>query len=178
MEWENLERPGFFGNKRDEIYRKYNEKYGLNNWRIMWQWGTLIVPNTFAYSIYEDAYYWDSHKREKLWKELISVAKDVYDNNISNINSSLDYLVQECESTHLQDIAIRRVVGRKGWKFKGNELVQIRSHSAYFGEKLSPGKVPFHLPKLIVNPRLESWWDKDSIEDFYQSNKILQIKKL
>jgi len=178
MEWENLEKPGFFGNKRDEIYRKYNEKYGKNNWRIAWQWSNTVVNNEFAYLLYEDAYYWDSHKRKDLWQELISIAKDVYDIDKSNVNSGLDYLIQECGSIHLQDIAIRRVISRKGWKFKGNELVQIRSHSAYFGEKLSPGKVPFHLTEMIVEPHLKGWWDNNSVEDFYQSNKILQIKKL
>jgi len=79
-------------------------------------------------------------------------------------------------ATHLQDIAIRRVVERRDWKFHGSELVQIRGDTTLWGSRLDPGKVPFHRPELIVSPPLVSWWNKNSIEDFYQSNKFLQVK--
>ncbi|MFQ6010159.1 MAG: hypothetical protein ACE5J7_03520, partial [Candidatus Aenigmatarchaeota archaeon] len=62
-------------------------------------------------------------------------------------------------------------------KFQGKKLVQIRSHKSYWGKNLSPGRVPFHRPELIVEPHLEGWWDDNSVECFYQSNKILQIRK-
>lgn len=41
---------------------------------------------------------------------------------------------------------------------------------------LSPGQIPFHFPEKIIQPQLEGWWEKDTVESFYQSNKILQIK--
>jgi len=65
---------------------------------------------------------------------------------------------------------------RRGWSFQGDKLVQIRKHSEYWGRNLSPGKVLFHLPQLIAVPHLVGWWDHNSIEDYYQSNKVLQIK--
>ena len=115
--------------------------------------------------------------KEELWRELTSTASEVFDIDIGDLESGLDYLIQNGSATHLQDISIRRVVLRRGWQFEGSELVQIRSHKDYFGKKLSPGKVPFHKPELIVVPHLKKWWDENSIEDWYQSNKILQIRE-
>ncbi len=177
MIWTTLERPGFFGSKKDEIIRQYNEMFGEENWRLMWQWNDGVVPYIEACQLYEDGYYADSFNREDLWKKLSKTASDVYDHTPTNVESGLDYTLQEGTATHLQDIAIRRVMMRRGWKFEGDELVQIRSHSQYWGENLSPGKLPFHMPEMIVEPRLESWWDKDTIEDFYQSNKVVQVRE-
>jgi len=176
MEWTDLKRPGYFGKKRDEIHKKYDEVYGKGNWRIAYFWMNDIVSRDFAIQIYEDAYYEFLKKEKNLLKWLVSTAKDVYDNSPSNINSGLDYNIQETDSNHLQDISIRRVVRRLGRKFEGNELIEIRSSSSE-GNVLSPGKVPFHLPQHIKEPHLEGWWSKDSIEDFYQSNKIIQFRK-
>ena len=66
---------------------------------------------------------------------------------------------------------------RRGYIFKGDKLVKLRSHAEYWGQNLSPGKVPFHLPESIVVPHLEKWWDYNSIEDFWQSNKVIQINE-
>jgi len=177
MTWKTIERPGFFGKNRDGAFNQYNEKYGEGNWRLRWTWKGKDISYKSACLVYEASYYKDSFTREDLWKELISKAKDVYDHQESNVNSGLDYLLQEGGSTHIQDIAIRRVVLHRGWNFEGDELIQIRSHKTYWGNNLSPGKVPFHLPELIISPHLESWWDKNSVEDYYQSNKVLEIKE-
>ena len=171
-----IERPGYFGRKKDSLIKTYNDMYGLGNWRISWGWLDKVVDFHFACHLYEDGYYNDSFRREDLWEELIKEAFDVYDIDKLDVDSGFDYLHQKSKATHLQDIAIRRVVSRRGWKFAGNKLIQVRSHSTYWGKELSPGKVAFHLPEHIVEPRLEKWWDKNSIEDFYQSNKVLQIK--
>ena len=175
MVWRTISRPGQSGGKKKQIKEMYDDTYGPENWRIMWQWGDDVIDNIFAYQIYEDGYYHDSLKREDLWKELISTASDVYDIEERDIESGLDYLVQNGKATHLQDIAIRRVLFRRGWKFEGNELIQIRSHNQYWGKQLSPGRILFHRPELIIKPSLKSWWNEDSIEDWYQSNKIMQI---
>lgn len=176
MEWIILERPGYTGKKKSEKHAKWNAEYGENNWRLMWAWNGQIITPEFTYQLYEDGYYTDSFRREKLWVELIKKAKDIYDLEPRDIESGLDYLVQKGIATHLQDIAIRRVVSRRGWNFEGNELIQIRSADKYWSQ-LNPGNVPFHLPELIVEPHLTGWWKDNSVEDFYQSNKILQIKK-
>jgi len=175
MPWRTVERPGQFGKKRDAILNGYDSQYGKENWRLAWNWCGNIVPFSIACMAYEDGYYVDSLRREELWKELASVAKDVYDHHPSDVESGLDYAIQKSDATHLQDISIRRVMKRRGWEFNGEELVQIRSHNKYWGGKLSPGRVAFHMPEKISSPHLEGWWDNNSIEDFYQSNKVLQV---
>ncbi len=177
MEWVLVERPGYSGKKRDEKHRNWDEKYGEDNWRISWTFNDQIITKEVAYQLYEDGYYHDSFNRQDLWLELTKTAKDVYDLEPRDAESGLDYLIQKGNATHLQDISIRRVILRRGWRFKGDELVRIRGHKTYWGKNLSPGKVPFHLPRLIIEPHLESWWNLNSVEDFYQSNKILEIKK-
>jgi hypothetical protein len=177
MKWETVCRPGFSGKERDKRGKQWDERYGEGNWRIAWVYGAQVIPFKHACLVYEDAYYHDSFKRRDLWTILIQTASDVYDSNVSNVNSGFDYLKQETDSTHLQDIAIRRVIMRRGWDFQGEELVQIRSHDDFWGEMLSPGKVPFHNIPAIKEPPLTGWWDEDTIEDFYQSNKVLQIKE-
>ena len=177
MDWVTISRSGYFGDKRDELIKKYNDKYREGDWRIAWLWNEKALTKEQAYLIYEDAYYADSFRREDLWMKLASIAKDVYDIEERDIESGLDYLIQKGPATHLQDISIRRVVLRRGWEFEGDKLVKIRNHKFYWGEQLSPGRVPFHLPEKIVEPHIEGWWDSNSIEDFYQSNKVLQIKE-
>lgn len=175
MEWVSIERPGHFGKNRDQKYREFNDVFGEGNWRIVWHWKNDLLSFPDACKVYEKAYFIDSIKRESLWLELIKEASDVYDYQESDVESGLDYLIQKAHGTHLQDIAIRRVIKNRAWRFKGNKLVQVRGHKTYWGGKLSPGKIPFHNPEYITNPHLEAWWDANSIEDFWQSNKVLQI---
>jgi hypothetical protein len=177
MEWLTVGRPGFSGRDRDKRHAGYNEEYGEGNWRIMWVWNNQIIPKYFAYQLYEDGYYADSFNREDVWQELLRTARNVYDIEPRDVESGLDYLVQKGTATHLQDISIRRVVQRRGWSFQGKKLVQVRKHGTYWGNLFSPGRVMFHLPQLIEVPHLEGWWAYNSIEDFYQSNKILQVKE-
>jgi hypothetical protein len=105
-------------------------------------------------------------------------ASEVYDHELRDIESGLDYLVQKGSATHIQDIAIRNVAFKRGYKFRGKEPVQIHSKKSFYGSELTPGVVPFHEPELIKKPHVVGWWKKDSVEDFYQSNKTLQVRKV
>jgi len=173
MKWKIVGRPGYFGHKRNEIISDFDNKYGKGNWRIVWKWKDNIIPFKLACQLYEDAYYNDSFTREGIWYELRKKAKNVYDHEESDIDSEYNYELQKGTATHIQDIAVRRVFLRRGWNFQGEGLIQIRGISDW-GRKFSPGKIPFHLPNLISKPHLKGWWKTDSIEDFYQSNKLLQ----
>jgi hypothetical protein len=47
---------------------------------------------------------------------------------------------------------------------------------------LSPGEVPFHKPELISVPTnvgdfINRWWLPGSVEDFYQRNRRIFVKK-
>ncbi len=125
---------------------------------------------------YENSYFEFMKNNKPILDWLINTAKDVYDNDISNINSKTDYSIQETKSTHIQDIAVRRVIQRMNLEFKGQELIQIRGKDSR-GYMLNPGKIPFYKPEFILKPERNGWWDKDSIEDFWQSNKIILLER-
>ena len=186
--WKTVMRPGYFGNKRQEITNRFNQEYGEDNWRIMWEFGGMIFPffdgnNMSACYFYEDAYHQDSFRRQDLWQDLCNTAKEVYDHEPSNILAGLDYSKQEKDKpVHLQDISIRRVLKRRDWEFSGDELVQIRSHAEKWGKLLSPGKVDFHIPELVYKGEIANitggriWYNDKSIEWAYQQAKVLQIR--
>ena len=176
--WQTVGRPGYFGAKRDQRAAEYDAEYGAGNWRIMWQIGSYLFDFPEICLLYEDAYMRHSEKNKVLWTSLVRVARDVYDDSPTNVESGLDYLKQETNRTHIQDIAIRRCVVRHGWRFLGDSLIQIRHDRGDqpFSMELSPGKVPFHDPSMFERPHLEGWWDDWSVECLYQTNKVLQIK--
>lgn len=180
--WKTVERPGYFGKKRDELVAKCDKEYGKGNWRLAYQWGILVIEREQAIQIYEDAYYEFLKNNPKTLEWLVNTASDVYDTAPSNVEARFDYNHQETPNTHLQDIAIRKSVMRLGKWFKGEHLVEIRSKSKE-GRTLSPGIVPFHLPEMIVKEEIKDygekgmWWQNGSIEDFYQRNKLLQVKE-
>ena len=178
-QWKIIKRPGYFGKQRDKLHREHNKTYGKNNWRITWLVNKKIFSKEEILLLYEDSYFNFLKKHPKVLQQLINEAKDVYDDAASNVKSQLDYSKQETNRTHYQDIAIRRCVVRFGLRFKGRKLIQIRDYKGKhpLSLKLSPGRIPFHMPKLIKKPELDGWWQHGSVESFYQSNKVLQVKK-
>lgn len=183
MGWETIDRPGYFGKSRNEIEQKFDLTYGPENWRIAWQWGSGVIDKPVALQIYEDGYYEFLKKKPELIHWLVSNYEDVYDDNVSNVHSGLDYRIQETNATHLQDIAVRRSLLRHGHWFNGSGLLQVRGNDKQ-GRVFSPFKIPFHLPHMIypgkVNEPTEELLKKygvpESIEMFYQRNKLLQVK--
>lgn len=178
-EWLTIERPGALSKRRDEKYQEWNEKYGKDNWRLVWKAGETFVDFLGACALYEDAYFEFLIKNKKILDQLIAEASNVYDDEPSNVLSNFDYTKQETIRTHLQDIAIRRSLIRMGRWFRGKELIRIRQEKGThpLSITLSPGRVPFHRPNLIEKPEIERWWYPGTIESFYQSNKFLQAKR-
>lgn len=174
--WQVVERPSYLGKKRGQKYPEWDTLYGPGNWRLSWKVNDTFVDFLGVCALYEDAYYEFLRENPEFLYQLIDEASNVYDDSPSNVSSYLDYRQQETERTHIQDIAIRRSLVRMGLWFKGKNLIQIRHSQGNhpLSMILSPGKVPFHKPKLIVQPELSGWWDKESVESFYQSNKFLQ----
>lgn len=178
--WTTIERPGFLGKKRDEICKGWDVRYGQRNWRIAYTWCGQVIPREFAIQLYEDGYY-EFFKTAPgidalMW--LTNVASDVYDTSSSNIEAGLDYYKQETLNNHIHDVAIRRAILRLGCWFYGDHLVHVRwIHSEGF--RVNPGVVPFHRRNNIESSEINDyggkgiWWNKGSIEDFYQRNKVL-----
>lgn len=186
MVWITVERPGYFGDKRDELQARWNDQFGAGNWRLAWQWGELALGKSEALQIYEDGYYEFLKSDSEVLDWLITTASDVYDTSPTNIQARFDYNVQETQNNHLHDIAIRRALLRTGNWFAGDKLLEIRNPEKE-GWRLAPCMVPFHLPELISTEPIKDyrkkgyfWWEKrgvpNSIEAFYQRNKLLQRK--
>tara|TARA_Y100000034_G_C6896283_1_gene413305 strand:- start:1391 stop:1927 length:537 start_codon:yes stop_codon:yes gene_type:complete len=175
--WKPIERPGQFGDRREEIFRQYDQEYGSGNWRVVHMFGHDVISEKVVHQLYENSYVDFFKKNPERLEWLLANASNVWDSAESNVESGLDYSIQETPSLHLQDIAIRRAIQKLGREFQGDRLIRVYSKDPE-GGFLSPGRVPFSLPKMIEEPHLKGWWDYNSIEDFYQSNKYLQVREV
>ncbi|MFH1062783.1 MAG: hypothetical protein V1747_07890 [Candidatus Omnitrophota bacterium] len=167
-------RPGFYGSKRLAIEARLNEWFGKGNWQERYAINGNLSTKDEMLVFYEDAYVAYLRDNSPLATWLEETAIDVFDNSTSNLDSRMDYSIQETTSNHYQDIAIRRAFDRLGKSFGGSELIQVRGKDSK-GAKLSPGVVPFNKPYLLFNPPLKGWWNKGSIEEFLQSSKVIVI---
>jgi len=170
-----------FGRHRDEIYREWDKEYGKDNWELMWQWNDELLNFDEAIQKYEDAYVEYFKRNPDKLKWLVQTATNVYDDYITNMRSGRDYHKQERRANHFQDIAIRRAVARLDEVFQGSRLIQVRTGVGAEGEFLSPGEVSFHEKDKIATTcdpwASERWWKPGSIEDFWQRNKRLVVKR-
>ncbi|WP_433385057.1 hypothetical protein [Micromonospora sp. KLBMP9576] len=156
---------------------RWDERFGPGRWRLAWRVGPAAHPWPAALALYEDAYHRRLADDPALLGNLLATARDVYDVSVADVQSGLDYTHQRSTAHHLQDVAVRRVLVRLGVWFAGAQLVRLRGSSLDApspGACRDSGTVRFHRPDLVVRPVLTGWWDADSVEEFYQSNKYLQ----
>jgi hypothetical protein len=178
-QWQNEFCPGHLAGHRDEKHAQWDKQYGKDNWRLTWIYGKTYLDFLGVCAVYEDAYYQFLVNNSNVAVALVNEACQIYDDQPSNILSGLDYTKQETDRTHIQDIAIRRCMMRMGLHFEGDQLIRIRQEKGNHALSmiLSPGRVPFHKSRLILQPELEpTWWQLGSVESFYQSNRILQTR--
>jgi hypothetical protein len=177
--WIDVDRPGYFGRKRDEKILALNEKYGQDNWRLAWRLSDeraeALEFKDACLLFYEESYYqYLAARPEDV--DFICTFGECIDNATSNIDSGFDYTKQESYSTHIQDIAMRNVLRRLNKHFEGpkSKILVIRSKDSE-GFRWGPGNVPFYQPLLIRQPSLcPRWANRGSVEDFWQSNKWIQ----
>lgn len=173
-------RPGYFGRRRDEKIGYLNAEHGIGNWKLVWSFvGSDYEFNDACILFYEWSYFcwFDSHQDDLDF--ICTNYGECIDNAETNIQSGLDYTSQEAFSTHIRDIALRNVISLHGRKFHGpaDKILIIRSADTE-GYKYGPGNIPFFSPDSIVQPSLApKWAHKGSVEDFWQSNKYIAIRK-
>ncbi len=172
--YKRIGRPGALGSRKDEVLKNYDKVYGVDNWRLVWNVNGTFVELDGALAIYEDAYFEHFKKNPDELKGLTENFANVYDNNISNVESWFDYYHQEFKGNHFQDIAIRRCLIRNGLWFKGTDLLEVRMREP--GIRYNPGRIPFHRPEWIPQPELEGFWEAGTVESWYQSAKYLEVK--
>jgi hypothetical protein len=177
VKWVYEYRPGYFGRKRGFIHEKFNEMYGPGRWRIVWNAQASAFSFEEACLVFYEKSYDDYLSTRSDLLDFICSFGECIDNAITNIQSGCDYTKQESYSTHIQDIAVRNVLKKHGFKFRGSpdKILTIRGADSN-GYHFAPGNIPFYDPRLIAQPSLApKWAQTGSVEDFWQSNKWLQI---
>jgi len=177
MGWKSLGRPGLLGRSRGRQRQRFDARFGAGNWRIRHVVAQRGVDLCTIADLVEATYECFLRAHAKVLAELTSQARDIYENATSNTRSGLDYAVQERRDLHVYDIALRRVLKRLGREFSGERLIRIAGRDCDVPD-LEPGKLPFHRPELIVQPALVGWWQPDSLECFWRSSKILEVKSV
>jgi hypothetical protein len=176
MQWRTLGRLVLFGRNQQRRTKALELRYGSGGWRIRHEVDGAILDLAEAARHCERSYVAYLERRSELLDWLCANARDVYVTAISNVRSGLDYTLQERKSLHVADIALRNALKHLHREFQGERLLRISGHDAE-GEVFAPGRVPFHRPEWILFPPLKHWWDPDSIECFWQSNKVLQVRQ-
>lgn len=182
--WRNVERPGYFGKRRDAIHLRYDTQYGAGNWRLVWILPSLRDAPSIALNfeqacktVYEESYI--QYLKDRPGDiDFICEFVDCIDNSPTNVHSGLDYTLQETTATHIQDIAVRNALKHFGRGFTGKrtELLVIRSADSN-GYRFGPGSVPVFIPAGIIQPsKCPQWANPGSVEDWWQSNKFLQVR--
>jgi hypothetical protein len=174
MTWRTIGRPHYFGRNRDRRRRTYNKRYGPDGWRIRHVVCGQLLDLPEAARHVAAAYAAFLATRPDVLEWLCTAASDVYQTARSNVQSGLDYARQETKMEHVHDIAVRNALAELGRRFSGEKLVHLGGRGQ-LDAPLNPGAVPFHRPEWIAKPPLELWWHTDSIESFWQLNKVLQI---
>jgi hypothetical protein len=127
---------------------------------------------------YEASYIeWFKKRPEEL--DFVCSFGECIDNDYTNISSGTDYNRQESWATHIQDIAVRNALIHFGRKFEGDRdsVLIIRSKDSA-GYKYGPGNIPLFRPELIMQPTMcPRWASAGSVEDFWQSNKWVMVKR-
>ncbi len=175
MTWTTLGRPHYFGRNRDRWKQRYDKQYGPDGWRIRHLVCGELMELAVAARHCGDAYAAFLSARRDFLDWLCTPAAAVYLTATSNVRSGFDYTIQETKVEHVHDIALRNAIAQLGGQFRGEKLLRIGGRGQE-SLPLSPGLVPFHRPEWIVQPALEHWWRTDSIECFWQSNKVLQVQ--
>lgn len=180
-EWKTIGRPGFFGRRKAQKVADLNRLHGVDNWRLVWHLSGREEGAreflTACKDFYEESYWlWFQERPEEV--DRVCSYGECIDNAPTNVASGIDYSVQEASSTHIQDIAVRNVLARLGRRFEGpsDRILVIRSRDSD-GYVYGPGNIPFMAPNLIEQPsKCPAWANTGSVEDFWQSNKFLQIR--
>ena len=172
-----VDRIGYLGGKREQFVQRMNKLYGEGNWTLGYIAEGKALDRDQALELYQKSYEAFFRANPDYTQKMLREARDVYDTNVSNVSSGLNWYVQEDSRSHLQDIAVRRAVKELGLAFQGDKLLQIRGLDSDLPE-LNPGRVPFISGEIIITPPefTADWVQKGSIEDFWQNNKFLFVR--
>lgn len=190
--WVVVEKPGYLGSKKEQKFAEWDSKYSEGNWRLVWQTADgkrLFFEDIF--DIYVQGYveYFKEHPGEADY--LTQNYSFAYDETLISKDQALDSsALWEKPGVSNQfhhaalNFALQEVLGIP---FKGERPIQIRGgkpgtpvETWPAGWKWHPGRIPCPNPDLIPKNLTQErkWWEEGTIEDLYQSAKVLEIKAL
>ena len=190
--WKSLARPGYLGKLKDEMFTLWDSDpprgYRKGNWRIVNETSNkeIYTYEDIIYRVYVPGYedYFLNHQDEAVF--IANNFSYGYDKDkISKLQAFDIYELYNKEgvANQFHHVAFNLAITNLGLSFKGKTPVQVRegkpgtpNNQQPNGFLWSPGRIPCTISCLIPEPHISGWWNNDSIEDFYQSTKVLQIK--
>ena len=181
--------PGHIGKKRSELESRWNKEYGKGNWKVAWETPQgKILDYSGIIQVYIEGYveYFKKHPGEA--DHVTSNFSYCYDKNLVTKEEAFDpYALYNRPGAvnQFHHAAMNKALEEiLGIPFKGEVPLKVRSGNPDMPENLwplgwhwQPGLIPCAHPEEIFDIVFEGQWrKKGSIEDFYQSNKALQIK--
>ncbi len=187
--WITIGRPSYLGKNKDEQVTQWNREYGEGGWRLAWQLASgEVLGFSEIFQLYVDSYtlYFELHLDEAYFLTdnfAYTYDKDLVSKEESFNPYALYFLPGRPNQFH--HVALNHALEfRLLLEFKGDKPLQVREgkpgtdpNTWPAGWRWSPGRIPAAHPELIPQSALSDWWQSGSIEDLYQSAKILQIKK-
>jgi hypothetical protein len=186
--WITVSKPSYLGKNKDDQFAVWDKEYGLEKWRLAWQLSNgEVLCFEEIFQLYVESYtlYFLNHHDEAFYlTENFSYAYD------KDLISKEDAFNPYClynkpgRPNQFHNVALNIALEIElGLCFKGLEPIQVREGkpntdvaSWPLGWRWSPGQIPAIHPELIPPTDKSSWWRSGSIEELYQSAKVLQIK--
>ena len=181
-EWEELpERPGYLGSDRDRYVEKLNQMYGKDGWRFAWKLKDeqiLDYIGVFALFIRSYILYFQNNpdKAHAVTKNFEYICDKDFILKEEAFNPYHLYLKPGYDN-QFHHVAINLSLILLGYNFKGTIAGQAREGKLL--DYLSPGRIECCYPDLIPEVEVKNYSDmvlRNSIENLYQSAKVIQIR--
>lgn len=187
--WVSVERPGYFGKKKDTLFEEWNIQYGEGNWRLanVTKEGEIYDYEDIIFRVMVPGYvrHFDTNPEEAEF--ILSNYSYGYDKHMISKAEAFDpYALYQKPGVPNQfhHVAFNRALSDYFGPFKGEGPLQIRQGKPGTdiggwpaGWRWSPGFIKTVRADLIPEPRIEGWWElNDSIEAFYQNTKTFQVR--
>lgn len=188
--WYTVERPGYQGKKKDAQIAHWNQCYGEGNWRIAWELNSGLVQNyeQIFYNFYVPGYvkYFLQYPDEAHF--LTTNFSYAYDKDMISKDEAFDphaLYDKPGKPNQFHNVALNLALEYYlGLPFRGNIPIQVREGKPDTdpitwpqGWRWSPGRIDAVRQDLIPKNDIKGWWSPGTIEDVYQTAKVLQIRR-
>lgn len=180
--WQTIQRVGFEGKQKDANRKLWDTTYGANNWRLTWQYANgQVVDFNQVFEEYVLGYTQHFSLNHVVAQMVSGGYSFTYDKELITREQAFQPLALvniPGKANQFHHVALNIALEQRcSLPFRGSQPVQVRLGKPGLPE-LHPGNIPCIDPSKVPRVDLpgEVWWERGSIEDLYQSSKILQIR--